>query len=115
MKCSLCEDNGWVCESHPDKPWEGPSFPRPNTRPRNGRPQWKPGLGHNRGPDLDGELEVDEPGIQNLIALLKEQRANAPDRLATLAEAAKIADPAANKWRERLDEFGKAALNGAGR
>src|SRR5580692_411856 len=23
MKCSLCEDCGWVCESHPDRPWEG--------------------------------------------------------------------------------------------
>jgi hypothetical protein len=23
MKCSLCEDSGWVCESHPDRPWEG--------------------------------------------------------------------------------------------
>ncbi|SHH20212.1 hypothetical protein SAMN05443248_4046 [Bradyrhizobium erythrophlei] len=23
VKCSLCEDCGWVCESHPDKPWEG--------------------------------------------------------------------------------------------
>ena len=24
MKCSLCEDTGWVCENHPDQPWEGP-------------------------------------------------------------------------------------------
>src|ERR1700730_298370 len=23
MKCSLCEDCGWVCESHPYRPWEG--------------------------------------------------------------------------------------------
>jgi hypothetical protein len=23
MKCSLCEDCGWVCESHPARPWEG--------------------------------------------------------------------------------------------
>jgi len=23
MKCSVCEDSGWVCETHPDKPWEG--------------------------------------------------------------------------------------------
>jgi hypothetical protein len=23
MKCWLCEDCGWVCETHPDKPWEG--------------------------------------------------------------------------------------------
>jgi hypothetical protein len=24
MKCSLCEDAGWVCEIYRDKPWEGP-------------------------------------------------------------------------------------------
>jgi hypothetical protein len=23
MKCSICEDRGWVCENHPEKPWEG--------------------------------------------------------------------------------------------
>src|SRR5258706_14852208 len=23
MICSVCEDCGWVCENHPDKPWEG--------------------------------------------------------------------------------------------
>jgi hypothetical protein len=23
MKCSLCEDCGWVCETHPGRPWEG--------------------------------------------------------------------------------------------
>jgi hypothetical protein len=23
MKCSLCEDFGWVCENHPERPWEG--------------------------------------------------------------------------------------------
>src|SRR6266404_5670657 len=23
MKCTLCEDCGWVCESRPDRPWEG--------------------------------------------------------------------------------------------
>jgi hypothetical protein len=22
--CAHCEDCGWVCENHPDKPWEGP-------------------------------------------------------------------------------------------
>jgi hypothetical protein len=22
MKCSLCEDSGWVCETHPDRPWD---------------------------------------------------------------------------------------------
>jgi hypothetical protein len=23
MKCTLCEDCGWVSESHPDRPWNG--------------------------------------------------------------------------------------------
>jgi hypothetical protein len=23
MKCSPCEDCGWVCENHPVRPWEG--------------------------------------------------------------------------------------------
>jgi hypothetical protein len=23
MKCLLCEDNGWVCENHPERAWEG--------------------------------------------------------------------------------------------
>jgi hypothetical protein len=23
VKCSLCQDCGWVCENHPDQPWEG--------------------------------------------------------------------------------------------
>ena len=22
--CIVCEDTGWVCENHPDQPWEGP-------------------------------------------------------------------------------------------
>lgn len=22
--CLLCDDMGWVCENHPDQPWEGP-------------------------------------------------------------------------------------------
>jgi hypothetical protein len=24
MTCLACEDTGWVCENHPDQPWEGP-------------------------------------------------------------------------------------------
>jgi hypothetical protein len=23
MKCLRCEDSGWVCENHHDRPWEG--------------------------------------------------------------------------------------------
>jgi hypothetical protein len=22
--CPVCEDTGWVCENHPDQPWQGP-------------------------------------------------------------------------------------------
>jgi hypothetical protein len=24
MNCFRCEDGGWVCENHADRPWEGP-------------------------------------------------------------------------------------------
>jgi hypothetical protein len=24
LKCPLCGDSGWVCESHPLEPWDGP-------------------------------------------------------------------------------------------
>jgi hypothetical protein len=24
MPCLLCDDTGWVCEAHPDQPWQGP-------------------------------------------------------------------------------------------
>jgi hypothetical protein len=23
MTCPRCDDTGWVCENHPDRPWEG--------------------------------------------------------------------------------------------
>jgi len=73
------------------------------------------GVGHNRGPYLDDNLSVDEAGIQNLIALLKEQRATAPVGLPKLTEAARVADPTINKWRERIDMFVKGVLFGAGK
>ena len=22
MKCAICDDCGWVCEDHPDAPWD---------------------------------------------------------------------------------------------
>jgi hypothetical protein len=25
MKCTLCEDSAWVCERHPERPWDGES------------------------------------------------------------------------------------------
>jgi hypothetical protein len=25
LKCTLCHDIGWVCETHPGKPWNGPN------------------------------------------------------------------------------------------
>jgi hypothetical protein len=24
MACIWCDDVGWVCENHPERPWEGP-------------------------------------------------------------------------------------------
>jgi hypothetical protein len=24
MICAICEDIGWVCENHPERPWDGP-------------------------------------------------------------------------------------------
>jgi hypothetical protein len=24
MTCSRCDDCGWVCENHPERPWQGP-------------------------------------------------------------------------------------------
>lgn len=71
------------------------------------------GVGHNHGPDLDDNLSVDEAGIQNLIALLKEQHATAPVDLPRLADAARIADPAINKWRARIDWIATAVITGA--
>jgi len=25
MACRICDDGGWVCENHPDRPWRGTS------------------------------------------------------------------------------------------
>ncbi len=72
------------------------------------------GIGHNRGPNNDNEPGVDEDEIQAFISRLKDQRATAPVELPKLIEAARVADPAVNKWRERLDDFVKGALKGAG-
>lgn len=73
------------------------------------------GVGHNRGPSLNEDLSIDEAGIQHLIALLKEQRATTPVELPKLTEAAQVADPKVNKWRERLDTFVKGAIFAAGK
>src|SRR5262249_40400068 len=73
-----------------------------------------PGMGHNRGPNIDHELSVEEAEIQTFISRLRDQRATAPVDLPKLIEAAQVADPAVNKWRERSDEFAKGALKGAG-
>ncbi|WP_025036151.1 hypothetical protein [Bradyrhizobium sp. DOA9] len=24
MTCTRCDDTNWVCENHPDRPWDGP-------------------------------------------------------------------------------------------
>lgn len=71
-------------------------------------------MGHNQGPDLDEGLNVDEEEIQHFISLLKEQRPSGPVDAPKLLEAAQFADPAKNKWRERVDEFAKGTLKGAG-
>ena len=73
-----------------------------------------PGMGHNRGPNIDDELSVDEAEIQTFISRLRNQRAAAPVDLPKLIEAAQVADPSVNKWRERSDDFVKGALKGAG-
>ena len=73
-----------------------------------------PGMGHNRGPNIDEELSVDEAEIQTFISRLRDQRAAAPVDLPKLLEAAQVADPSVNKWRERSDDFVKGAFKGAG-
>ena len=25
MGCETCDNTGWVCEAHPDRPWNGPN------------------------------------------------------------------------------------------
>jgi hypothetical protein len=53
MKCSLCEDSGWVCESHPEKPWDGEhacrcggaGMPCPNCNPADERTAPRPPKG----------------------------------------------------------------------
>jgi hypothetical protein len=72
------------------------------------------GMGHNRGPNIDDELSVDEEEIQTFISRLRDQRAAVPVDLPKLIEAAQVADPSVNKWRERSDDFVKGALKGAG-
>jgi guanylate kinase len=72
------------------------------------------GMGHNQGPDLDEGLNVDEEEIQTFISVLKDQRPTGPVDVPKLIEAARIADPTINKWRERVDEFAKGTLKGAG-
>ncbi|MDF0523284.1 hypothetical protein P0R31_39510 [Bradyrhizobium yuanmingense] len=71
-------------------------------------------MGHNRDPNIHDELSVDEAEIETFISRLRDQRATAPVDLPELIEAAHVADPAVNKWRERTDEFAKGALKGAG-
>lgn len=71
-------------------------------------------MGHNKGPDLDVGLNIDEEEIQTFISVLKDQRPTGPVDVPKLIEAAKIADPTTNKWRERVDEFAKGTLKGAG-
>ena len=70
------------------------------------------GMGHNQGPTLDDRLSVDEAEIQRFISLLKEQPPTGPVDGPKLLEAAQIADPAKNKWRQRVDELSMSAVKG---
>jgi hypothetical protein len=72
------------------------------------------GIGHNRGPDLVLNPVLDEAEIQEFVALLKQQSADAPVDLPKLLDIVTVIEPANNKWRERLDELAKSALKGAG-
>lgn len=70
------------------------------------------GMGHNQGPTLDDGLSVDEAEIRQLISLLKQQPPTGPVDGPKLLEAAQIADPAKNKWRQRVDELSMSAVKG---
>lgn len=70
------------------------------------------GMGHNQGPTLDDGLSVDEAEIRHFISLLREQPPTGPVDGPKLLEAAQIADPTKNKWRQRVDELSMSAVKG---
>jgi hypothetical protein len=62
MNCLLCEDCGWVCEIHPDRPWDGEhactcggaGMPCPQCNPSD--------LDHPPRPPAGTHIEFDEKG-----------------------------------------------------
>jgi hypothetical protein len=63
MKCALCNDAGWVCERHPDQPWEGskrgctcgaPGAPCPTCNAANDRSAPRMPAGFKTEVDKDG-------------------------------------------------------------
>jgi hypothetical protein len=65
MKCALCEDCGWVCENHPEPPWEGEhactcggaGMPCPKCNPSD--------LDHPPRPPTGTGIEYDKKGWRN--------------------------------------------------
>ncbi len=68
--CKICDDEGWVCESHPDRPWNtsergcecGPGMPCRICNPcdRNNPPRMSPGF-----VEIDPEDDApSEPDLQ---------------------------------------------------
>jgi hypothetical protein len=74
-----------------------------------------PEVGHNRGPDsFEPWSDVDESEIQSLIALLKQQTPTSIVRREELVTAANRASEIADKTKEYVDDFFKAAAKRGG-
>src|SRR5258708_35371476 len=58
MKCSRCEETGWVCEAHPDKPWEGEHACGPRCNPSDENVAPRPPKGFR--------TEFDKKGVASL-------------------------------------------------
>jgi hypothetical protein len=58
MKCTVCEDTGWVCENHADVPWDGTcgaaGMPCPKCNPSD--------LEHPPRPPAGSRIEFDKEG-----------------------------------------------------
>ena len=62
MKCPLCEDSHWVCESHPQEPWDGehacgcgaPGMPCPECNSARGEDAPRMPAGFKTEVDKDG-------------------------------------------------------------
>jgi hypothetical protein len=72
------------------------------------------GMGHNRGPDMPSDDDFNEAGIQEFIALLKQQSATAPVDLLLLNQMAESFNVENKNRRKYLDELGMGVAKGAG-